>query len=35
MEADNSISDDVKNLMIDHVMNGRWFSDVLDETYKD
>ena len=35
MEADTTVNDDVKNLMIDHVMNGRWFSDVLDEAYSD
>ncbi|MCR5580505.1 MAG: carboxylesterase family protein [Pseudobutyrivibrio sp.] len=35
MEADTIISDDVKELMVDNVMNGRWFSDVLDERYSE
>ncbi len=33
MEADTIISDDVKELVIDNVMNGRWFSSTLDERY--
>ncbi len=33
MEADSSISDDAKKLMIDNVLNGRWFSTTLDEKY--
>ena len=33
MQADTIISDEVKDLMIDHILNGRWFSATLDETY--
>lgn len=33
MEADTTISDEVKTLMIDNVMNGRWFSETLDAAY--
>lgn len=33
MDADNTINDDVKTLMIENVMNGRWFSETLDATY--
>lgn len=34
MEADTSISPEIKDKMIRNVLNGRWFSSVLDETYK-
>lgn len=33
MDADTSISADVKEKVIAHVMNGRWFSDALDDRY--
>ena len=33
MEADESVSEDGKKLAIANVMNGRWFSDALDEYY--
>lgn len=33
MDADTSLSEDLKQKMIHHVMNGRWFSDALDARY--
>ena len=33
MDADESVSDEGKNLAIANVMNGRWFSAALDERY--
>ncbi len=34
MEADTSISKEIKEKMTGHVMNGRWFSSAQDEYYK-
>ena len=33
MDADTSVSEEVKEMMIQNVMNGRWFSDALDTRY--
>lgn len=33
MEADTSISPEIKERMIKNVLNGRWFSSALDEKY--
>ena len=34
MDADTSIPQDQKDMMIQAVLNGRWFSDALDEYYQ-
>ena len=34
MDADTSIPEDQKTLMIQTVLNGRWFSAALDEYYQ-
>lgn len=34
MEADASVSQEIKDKMVKHVLNGRWFSSALDEKYK-
>lgn len=34
MEADTSISEEIKEKMVRHVMNGRWFSSAQDEYFK-
>jgi para-nitrobenzyl esterase len=34
MKADTSVSQEIKDKMVKNVLNGRWFSTVLDETYQ-
>ncbi len=34
MKADTSVSQEIKDKMVKNVLNGRWFSAVLDETYQ-
>ena len=34
MEADASVSREIKDKMVKHVLDGRWFSSALDEKYK-
>ena len=34
MEADDSVSEEIKSGVIQNVMNGRWFSDALDKYYE-
>ena len=34
MDQDNSLAPEIKTGVIENVMNGRWFSDALDQRYK-
>lgn len=34
MDADTTVSEDIKSGLISNIMNGRWFSDALDARYK-